>query len=225
MPDFSFEKSIWEKGFPLVVGVDEVGRGALAGPVVAAAAASRIQISDNRIQKEIIKLGIDDSKRLTPKLREELAAIIPNYFHIGIGEASVGEINTIGIVRATERAMKRAIHKCMNVYPEHRRARMQQWNNEDIYLLIDGNHRIPEINNLRQQPIIDGDAKSISIAAASIMAKVYRDHLMRKLSKRYNGYGWDHNVGYGTSYHFDALIKHGVTILHRELFVDFLPKT
>src|SRR3989344_2332627 len=111
MSDFTFEKTCWEKGFPLVVGVDEVGRGALAGPVVAGAAVYRIQNSEFRNQKKILRLGIDDSKRLTPKRREALARIIQKYFYTGIGEASVTEINGVGIVKATQRAMRRAVNK------------------------------------------------------------------------------------------------------------------
>jgi len=227
-PDFAFEKKYWERGFPWVIGVDEVGRGALAGPVVAGAAFYRIQNSEIRIQEEVLRLGIDDSKRLTPKKREELEKIIPEYFYTGIGEASVVEINDVGIVVATEKAMRRAIQEIKILRNKEIKEKIASIPNVSIsqflnfFLLIDGNRRIRGIRKLLQQAIIAGDQKSISIAAASIVAKVYRDRLMKQLSKDFDRYGWDHNVGYGTASHIDALIKYGVTILHREVFVDFL---
>lgn len=203
-PNFDIEKSYWDKGY-FVIGVDEVGRGAVAGPVVAASAATKFEFL-----KRIEGLRIDDSKRLTRKKREELEPIIKKYFYFGIGEASVYEINKFGIVRATRRAMKRAIRKLPV-------SKVQL----PIKFLIDG-RRVKGIGH--QKAIIKGDQKSISIAAASIIAKVYRDKLMRKLGKIYSGYGFEHHVGYGTRKHAEMIIKHGLCKIHRIEFARSLVK-
>ncbi len=241
-PDFSFENKAHKKGYGVVAGVDEVGRGSFAGPVVAAAVAfaqinnyqsifskSKIervtrvgepQVRDPKLVRRRKGLGVDerqdppqiiinDSKKMNPAQREISSFWIKrNALCYGIGKASVGEINKFGIKKATETAFRRAIKNC---------------NRRIDYLLIDAFY-VPYVRGLRrknQTPIIKGDTKSLSIAAASIIAKVYRDKLMTNLSKKlkYGKYHWDINKGYGTKIHREAIKKYGSTRLHRKKFV------
>lgn len=216
LPDFSFEKKYWESGFDIIIGVDEVGRGSLSGPVAASAAALNIKYQNLKIKnnkEKIFKLGINDSKKLTPDARVKLSKIIPKYFYYAIGEASVKEINNLGIVKAVEKAMIRALSDLT----------MKQFSNEAIMLLVDGTKPIGGLRNKRfkmQKCIIKGDEKSITIASASIMAKVYRDKLMRELSKSYPHYKWEKNKGYGTSGHIISIRENGICREHRVKFVD-----
>lgn len=186
-----------DSGYELVIGVDEVGRGALAGPVVAGAVAF---LAPTRI------IGIKDSKKLTAKTRETLAKLIKAEARWGIGEVGVGTINRVGIVKATEKAMRQAVAKV-------RQGKCQ--------VLVDAFHvkYIPGVGLKNQQAIIKGDEKVLEISAASIIAKVYRDALMAKIKNRY---GWKRNKGYGTVEHIRALKKFGVTRLHRLAFVKKL---
>lgn len=227
-PDFSFEKTYWEKGFETVIGVDEVGRGAFAGPVVAGAASLKcfnngmVQFSDEMeiTLDTILKLGINDSKKLTAKKREDLAKIIPTFFHYSIGEASVTEINTFGIVQATEKAMRRAIRivtmtQCSNgsIIRSHTQSKK--------FLLVDG-FKVKHISGFGlkgQLGVIRGDSQSVSIAAASIMAKVYRDKHMEESGKKFAEYDWGQNKGYGTKFHREAIKSIGISSYHRYLFV------
>lgn len=203
LPNFSFEKRTWEKGYEIVAGVDEVGRGALAGPIVAGCVAflKRFKLSLPG------SIRIDDSKKLTPRQRERSDEWIrDNCLGWGIGEASVAQINRLGIKRAGEIAFRKAISK---VKPN--------------YLLIDA-FFVPYVRGLRrknQTAIVNGDEKSLSIAAASIIAKVYRDKLMGKLGGqgKFRKYGWEKNKGYGTKLHQKAIRKLGATKLHRKLFI------
>jgi len=198
LPNFSFEKKFWKKGYKFVAGVDEVGRGALAGPVVAGCVV---------FQKGSLKppVRINDSKKLSSKRREEADIWIrENCLAWGIGEASVSQINRFGIKKASEIAFRRSIAATKIKID---------------YLLIDA-FFVPYVKGLRkknQTPIINGDAKSISIAAASIIAKVYRDKLMAALKD--GKYGWKENKGYGTKIHQLALRKYGVSRHHRKLFI------
>lgn len=201
LPDFSFERKLWKKGFRIVAGVDEVGRGAFAGPVVAAAVA----FAPNSKQQTLnSKIKINDSKQLNSKRRERAYFWIrKNALCYGIGKASVAQINKFGIKKATEIAFRKAIRNC---------------GKRIDFLLIDA-FFVPYVRGLRrknQLAIINGDEKSISIAAASIIAKVYRDKLMISLGGRYK---WDKNKGYGTKEHQVALKKYGATKLHRKLFI------
>lgn len=220
MPDFSFEFTAWRNGYELIIGIDEVGRGALAGPVVAGVACLRngIRNEESRI-KEILQLGIDDSKRLTPGQREILVPLIQRYFHCSVGEASVSEINSTGIVKATQRAMRRAIMRLGLMINDSK----FQLPTSKFFFLIDG-FGVPYIPGGRrnQQAIIKGDQKSVSIAAASIVAKVYRDSLMRDLSKKFARYCWQENKGYGTLAHCSAITKYGSTQHHRKTFISEL---
>lgn len=207
-PDFSFEKKYWKKNFRVVAGVDEVGRGCFAGPVVAGCVAFSPNSKFDDLSSK--KIFINDSKKVTPRRREVASFWIKkNALCYGIGWATVGEINRFGIKKGSEIAFRRAIKNC---------------GKRINYLLIDAFY-IPHTKGLKrknQKPIIKGDAKSFSIAAASIVAKVYRDRLMTKLSQqpKYKKYQWNKNKGYGTLSHRKAIKKYGITKLHRKKFVE-----
>lgn len=208
LPSFSFERKLWKKGLKVVAGVDEVGRGCFAGPVVAAAVA--FAPISNEFSNEII---INDSKKMRPRQREKSADWIKkNALAWGIGEAPTSLINRIGMAKATKVAFRRAIAET------NRRLR-----HNINFLLIDAFY-IPYVDGLRrknQKAIIDGDQKSYSVAAASIIAKVYRDKMMRSLSKqaKYKIYGWGRNKGYGTKEHQRTILKYGISRYHRREFV------
>jgi len=193
MPDFSFETIAYTAGALAVAGVDEVGRGPLAGPVVAAAV---ILDADN------IPNGLRDSKKLTAKRREALFAEITAHSGFCIASCSVEEIDRINILQASLLAMKRALAG-LPVQPDH--------------ALIDGN-RCPVGLACSAKAIVKGDDRSFSIAAASIIAKVSRDRLMAKLACEFPGYGWETNMGYGTKQHLEGLKHLGVTPHHRVSF-------
>lgn len=216
LPDFKYEKESWKKGFEVVAGVDEVGRGCFAGPIMAGCVVfSKNTIYD--VQGTTLysgrKIIINDSKKLQPGQREAADKWIrKNALAFGIGTASVAEINKLGIKKASEIAFRKAI----------KNASIRISGIE--YLLIDAFY-IPYIKGLRrknQRAIVKGDTKSVSIAAASIIAKVYRDKLMRSLSKqsKYKYYGWGRNKGYGTLEHRKAIKKYGITRQHRKAFVN-----
>ena len=175
-----------------IIGVDEVGRGPLAGPVISAAII---------LNKEKIPEGINDSKKLSKKKREVINGELISQHSFAIGIASVEEIDKINILQASLLAMKRAVLN-LNIKPQT--------------ILVDGN-KLPDLE-YNMYPIIKGDSKSISIAAASIIAKVYRDKLMQDLSLQYPGYYWEKNSGYGTKQHLLALDNLGVTPIHRKSF-------
>ena len=197
-PGFELENALWGQGTTYVAGVDEVGRGPIAGPVVAGAVIFHSDIDEQCL------LGIRDSKELTALARERMDLRIHEVaFAVGIGRASVREVDVVGIVGATRRAMSRAIGK-LQPRPQA--------------LLIDA-LSLPGID-LPQQCPIKGDRVSLSIAAASIVAKVARDKLMREADRRYPGYGFSRNKGYGTREHIEALYRQGSCIIHR---VSFAP--
>ena len=197
-PGFELENALWGHGTTYVAGVDEVGRGPLAGPVVAGAVIFPQDIDESRL------IGIRDSKELTASVRERLDVWIYEVaVAVGIGRASVREVDAVGIVGATRRAMSRAIGK-LQPRPQA--------------LLIDA-LSLPGIS-LPQQCPVKGDRVSLSIAAASIVAKVARDKLMREADRRYPGYGFSRNKGYGTREHMGALELQGPCIIHR---VSFAP--
>lgn len=182
----------------LIAGVDEVGRGALFGPVVAAA----VILSEDSIA-QLTSAGVKDSKKLTPGVRFRLATKIKAIaIDCKIGWASVKEIDRLNILQATLLAMKRAIIR-LNPEPE--------------LCLIDGNQKIPKLL-IPQQTIIKGDSTSIAIAAASIVAKVWRDELITRLAKKYPEYDLKQNKGYGTAKHRQAIQEYGITYQHRQSF-------
>ncbi len=191
-PDFSIEESYNTS----CCGIDEAGRGTLVGPVVAACVFIPKENKNLPIWNEI-----NDSKKLSAKKREYLYDKIRQSCYCGIGQATIEEIDDINILNATMLAMKES-YKNMEFSTE--------------ISLIDGN-RAPEIEN-NIQTIIKGDSKSISIAAASIIAKVYRDNLLKKLGEEYPEYKWDKNSGYGTKEHLEAIYKYGITPYHRKSF-------
>lgn len=189
----ALEQSFWARGVRRVAGVDEAGRGPLAGPVVAAAV---VLGPDCRID------GADDSKRLAPEVREELAGQIEaEALGIGIGAASAREVDRLNILRATHLAMRRAVDR-LEVEPEH--------------VIVDG-LAVPTLGDA-QTAVVQGDRRVHCISCASIIAKVTRDRLMHRLAPRYPGYGWHTNVGYGTPEHRDALARLGPTPHHRRSF-------
>jgi len=192
MPNLALE----EECGGVVCGIDEVGRGPLAGPVVAAAV-----VLDLDHMPRLLRRSIDDSKALSAEARDEYARAIRRCAVIGIGAASVREIDRINILRASLLAMQRAV-RALGIVPDA--------------ALIDGNIAPPLPCPAR--PVIGGDGRSLSIAAASIVAKVTRDQVMRELGRRYAGYGWETNVGYATSEHCAALTALGATIHHRRSF-------
>ena len=197
MPDLSLELAALADGFGVVCGVDEAGRGSWAGPVVAGAVVlEREPLSDE------IRLGVDDSKKLKPAARYSLFEILRSQARIGIGVSGVKEIDELNILQATLLAMRRAVDDLGVPVPE--------------LALVDGNNSPKLPCALRT--VVKGDGRSLSIAAASIAAKVTRDHLMTVLDGQYPGYGWAHNAGYGTAKHKSALQDLGVTPAHRKSF-------
>lgn len=206
-PHLKYERELWAKGYTLIIGVDEVGRGSFAGPLVAGAVALEIK-SDISWEK----VGINDSKKLSSKKREELDKIIrKNAWGYGIGEVGVAYINKFGIAKATGKAMRQAVAQ----------VRRAAGNNLRTFVLVDAFHvkYIPGVGLKNQKGIIRGDQKSMSIASASIIAKAHRDKLMGKLGKKYPKYHWVVNKGYGTKEHREAIRKFGLSKLHRKLFV------
>jgi len=198
-PSFRFERAVLKR-LPdaIVAGVDEAGRGPLAGPVVAAAC-----ILDYKKTPKALRQGLDDSKKLSAERREELYALLCGCGAavIGVGRAEVHEIDSVNILNATYRAMTRAVEALGRMV---------------TVALVDGNRAPPM--SCQVETIIEGDGKSLSIAAASIVAKVTRDRLMTALAAEHPGYGWHTNMGYGTAAHCDAIARLGLTAHHRRSF-------
>jgi len=202
-PDLSFENSLWEQHITLLAGIDEAGRGCLAGPVAAAAV---ILPMDPGIQDHLS--GVRDSKQLSPKQRElEAEAIKKIALSWQVGFCSAQEIDRLGILPATRTAVRRALSG-LDPRPEH--------------LLIDY-LTLPEIST-PQTRLVKGDLRSLSIAAASILAKTSRDQLMIKIHDRFPYYDWQSNKGYGTAAHRKALREHGPCSEHRKSFAPLRKK-
>lgn len=250
-PSFKYEKRLWKRGYRIVAGADEVGRGAWAGPVVSGAVAFA-PMTNAKLQMTNVKehlafsighsalILIDDSKKLTPKERERAEKWIKkNALCWGLGQASPGEINRLGIAKASKMAFRRAVGECnrrlgsqlsvvslqssviSRQLTENRKSIPETRKLKTEFLLIDAFY-LPYTRGIRrknQLAIVNGDEKCFSIAAASILAKVYRDRLMRRLSRKYPRYKWAKNKGYGTGEHKDAIRKYGITRLHRRQFV------
>ena len=196
MPDFSIEDQVKSKGFKFVCGVDEAGRGPLAGPVCAAAVILNEEIE-----------GLNDSKKLSEKKRETLFdEIKEKSVSFSIAFASVEEIEEYNILNATYLAMNRAIEG-LNIKAD--------------FALIDGN-RVPTGITVPCETVVKGDAKSCSVAAASILAKVTRDRLMLEEDKKYPQYNFKKHKGYGTKEHTDAILKYGLSPIHRPSFLKKL---
>jgi ribonuclease HII len=193
IPDYSFEQAARGRGFLRIAGVDEVGRGPLAGPVTAAA----VVLDPARIPE-----GLNDSKKLTKRARARLYEELMQVADVSIAHASVEEIDRLNILRASHLAMMRALAGLKTPAD---------------YALIDGN-MLPRDLTLPAEAIIKGDARSQSISAASIMAKTCRDCVMLSLAQQHPGYGWETNMGYGSKSHMMALQNLGVTPHHRRSF-------
>ncbi len=190
----SYEKALWQQGMNQVAGVDEVGRGPLAGPVVAAAVVFPNNISLPQIR---------DSKRLSPQKRSELFDLIfEKALDIGIGQVDQKEIDQLNILNASLKAMHKAIKSLKN---------------RPKVILVDGNQKIPNLR-IPQISIIKGDSLSLSVAAASILAKVTRDKMMLAYHKEYPHFSFDQNKGYATKTHIEALKTHGPCEIHRMTF-------
>ena len=196
MPDFSLEKKYFERGLKSIAGVDEAGRGSWAGPVVATAV-----VFEKKEWPNIVNMGLDDSKKLSPNRRRKFFDIIQDNADVGVGLASVLEIDQINILQATFLAMDRALRN-LKVIPD--------------YALIDGD-KVPPVR-YPAEAIVKGDTRSISIAAASIVAKVTRDELMIELGLNFSNYAWERNMGYGTKKHKEGLERFGVTEHHRKSY-------
>ena len=191
----AYERALSAQGFSAIAGVDEVGRGPLAGPVVCAAVIMPLD-------DDLIIEGIDDSKKLSEKKREQLAIEIKNRaIAYTIVEVDEGRIDEINILEATKLGMKEAI-ETLSLQPD--------------IVLTDGNMTIDIAH--KQKSVVHGDALSYSIGAASIIAKVYRDHLMDDFAKTYPEYGFEKNKGYGTAAHIAAIKEFGLCKIHRRTF-------
>ena len=187
------ENRLYEKGYNYICGVDEAGRGPLCGPVVAAAVI---------LKKDSVIEGVNDSKKLSEKKREKLYDdIIQNAVAVGVGISGVDVIEEVNILNATKQAMIEAINN-LKIAPE--------------YALIDGNQPIDI--SIPFETVVSGDAKSESIAAASIIAKVTRDRMLIEYDKTYPEYGFAKHKGYGTKAHIEAIKEHGITPIHRPSF-------
>ena len=192
-PSFKEEQLLWDRGLNYIAGVDEVGRGAFAGPLVAASVV---------LPKKFKTNGIKDSKLLTSKKREILSEyIIKNALFYSISEVDVEFINKYGIGEATHKGLKESVELLKK---------------QCDFVLVDG-FKIKNYKK-KQKAIIHGDLLSVSIAAASIIAKVYRDNLMRNLHLKYKEYNFLENKGYGTKFHREALKKYGFCEIHRTSF-------
>ena len=193
IPDFSFESAALARGFSPIAGIDEVGRGPLAGPVTAAA----VILDPNRIPQ-----GLRDSKQLSAARRQALAVEIHATSQVCIAHATVAEIDRLNILHASMLAMERAVAG-LAMPP--------------VWCLIDGNRLPPGLRH-RAEALVKGDARCLSIAAASIVAKVARDAIMVDLAQQHPGYGWEKNAGYPAPAHLAALLNLGVTPWHRRSF-------
>jgi ribonuclease HII len=193
VPTLDFERKYWDEGAELVAGVDEAGRGPLAGPVVAAAVV---------FPPNVYIDGVNDSKRLSEKRREVLFhQIYEQAVSVGVGVVSHEVIDQINIFQASILAMRKAVDR-LSVIPQ--------------VILADGISFTHD--SLRYQNIVHGDSQSFAIAAASIVAKVTRDHLMREFHEVFPAYGFDRHKGYGTARHFDAIRQFGLCAIHRRSF-------
>ena len=245
IPNLNEEKKLWKKGFKRVVGLDEVGRGCVAGPVVAAAVTivDELRSSSRRrdgrrnlflrpsppfaaarvIKKSLFQKlwesdfhNIKDSKKLTPKKREEFYKILRNHPAIkwGIGKVSEKVIDKINILEATKLAIERATEKLKIDYPSEAKGEKERMFFD--YLILDGKMKLDL--PIPQKSIVKADEKVFSCCAASIIAKVWRDRTMEKYHQKYPRYGFDRHKGYLTKYHIKKLKKYGPCAIHRKSF-------
>ena len=222
MQETTFEKERERRllGHTFIVGVDEAGRGPLAGSVVAAAVALRNQDFGSSASK-IRDQGdakmwslVRDSKKLSEKQRERIFDFIQEHFHVGIGVINAETIDRVNILQATFLAMKSAVAELLRKYKSIHETDGRL---NEVYLLVDGNQVIPHCS-YKQEAVIGGDGIVKSIAAASIIAKVTRDRMVVEYDKQYSGYGFAQHKGYGTKIHMDALRRLGPSPIHRMSF-------
>ena len=205
-PSVTTELEMIANGYPVVIGVDEAGRGCLAGPVIAAAVAFDWDEDLQKARKALKKL-VRDSKQISRRMRREANELIREHaLAFAIGSTEADEIDRINVLQATFLAMEQAVGRIRERLPM-----------QDMYILVDGNKTIPGAVGM-QQAIIDGDAKVFSIAAASILAKEHRDTLMEKVHELYPQYNFAKHKGYGTLEHRQAIYKHGLSPVHRKSF-------
>jgi ribonuclease HII len=202
MLSLDYENHLFDQGYPLVGGIDEAGRGPLAGPVVAAIVILDKTFVDDPEAPEALQ-EVKDSKKISPAKRKRIYKELRNHCpQIGIGISANDTIDRMNILQASFLAMKKAINDLRD---------------KPDMILVDGKFRIPNCS-FDQKTIINGDAKIFSIAAASIIAKVTRDDMMEKYHEQYPEYGFDKHKGYGTKQHIDALKQHGPCEIHRKSF-------
>jgi ribonuclease HII len=202
----SDQLKLFETTFTYIVGVDEVGRGCLAGPVVACAVMLPVIEVRSSLGSQLGRL--DDSKVIPAPVRDQLRDVICASSYHSVAEASVAEIDEINILNASLLAMKRAVCEILTRLP---------MGPHEVLVLVDGNKRIKDFEH-QQKTVVQGDSHSASIAAASVVAKVYRDRLMCGLANDFPHYLWHRNKGYGSKAHRDAIEAHGVTDWHRRSF-------
>jgi len=208
------EKELLKQGYEMIIGVDEAGKGPLAGPVVACAAAYKLQIPKNKSQAnskfQILNSKffslIRDSKMLSHKQRESLYDFIHEHFYVGVGICDHKTIDRMNILQASFLAMKKALTSLK-----------QNYKNTKCIILIDGSGRIPNFS-MEQKAIVRGDKIVKSISAASIIAKVTRDRIMLEMHEEYPQYCFNRHKGYGTKLHMEMLTKHGPCEIHRQSF-------
>ncbi len=210
-PTYKREKQKIQNGFDFVVGCDEVGAGPLAGPVVAAACILKSEtIGDDRTEDSWY-YRVRDSKTVSEKERETLALCIKeNCVCFAIAEASPEEVDTLNIHNASLLAMQRAVSALLK--------QLQTQDQNKVFIFVDGKYKIKGVT-LEQEPVISGDSEILSIAAASILAKVHRDELLRNIDKVFPKYGFAKHKGYGTKEHIQAIQKNGVLDIHRRSFL------
>jgi len=209
-PHLREEKKLWKKGYKAVIGIDEAGRGALAGPVLAAAVLFN-PLREKELKKQFLRLRIKDSKKLNPKRREEIYHFLQKSSLIkwGIGVVSEKIIDRINIAKAAKLAMERALKNLINLEKKNNK----KFSIKSCFLLVDGSFSIKA--EMEQKSIIKGDEKVFSCALASIIAKVERDRIMTKHHQKYFQYGFIRHKGYGTKLH---LRKYGPSVIHRKTF-------
>jgi len=229
--NFNLEKKLFDEGYEIVIGVDEAGRGPLAGPVVACAAALRTPLGHSMSKSREWDL-VRDSKKLSEKQREKVFDFVCENFYIGIGICDHKTVDRINILEASFLAMKKAIASLKREItndkfpmtnqiqnPNEKNFKNTKYNIQNTWyiILVDGNKKIPNFS-MEQMTVVGGDRIVKSISAASIIAKVTRDRTMLSMHKKYPVYGFDHHKGYGTKLHMDALKKHGPCEIHRQSF-------
>lgn len=211
IPTLVEEEKMWRNG-QYIIGVDEAGRGPLAGPVMAAACMLQSSPKSRDDFEDLLDLGVNDSKKVTPKKRDKIYEALTSHPLVlwSVGEANEKEIDEINILQASLLAMRRAVEKLI--------AQDNQLERENFSVYIDGREVIPNLT-ANQKSIINGDAKVFSIAAASIIAKVTRDRMMLKCAEKYPQYGFEKHKGYGTKLHYEMIEKHGICRIHRKTFL------